>query len=71
MGQKDHCVVIQFEAPDGTVLERSEQAHITGSLPRAITGTEGLFWLVGIKVDREHAYLPAYRLAREVSSAMH
>ena len=71
MGQKDHGVVIQFEAPDGTVMETSEQSHITGALPRAITGPDGLFWLVGIKVDREHAYLPAYRLAREISSALH
>ena len=71
MGQKDRHVVIQFEAPDGTVLEKSEQSHITEALPRAITGAEVMFWLVGIKVDREHAYLPAYRLAREVSSASH
>lgn len=65
-------MIIQFEAPDGTILERSDQTHIVAEkLPRAITSTEGLFWLIGIKVDREHAYLPAYRLAREVSAAMH
>ncbi len=64
-------MIIQFEGPDGAVLERSEQAHISGSLPLAITGPEGFYWLVGIRVDREHSYLPAYRLAREVSAAYH
>ena len=64
-------MIIQFEAPDGTVLETSEQSHISKSLPLAITSEDGMFWLVGIKADREHAYLPAYRLAREVSTATH
>ena len=63
-------MVIQFEGPDGAVIERSEQSHICGALPRAITAPEGCYWLVGIRVDREHSYLPAYRLAREVSSAL-
>ena len=65
-------MIIQFESPDGTIMERSDQSHIVAEkLPRAITSVDGMFWLVGIKVDREHQYLPAYRLAREVSAAIH
>ena len=65
-------MIIQFEAPDGTVLERVSQSHITESaLPRIISSPEGCYWYVGIKITREHAFLPVYRLAREVSTAVH
>ena len=67
-------MVIQFEAPDGSVIERLEQTHISSdALPRAITADQGWFWLVGVLVAQhpEYPYLAAYRLAREISSAMH
>ena len=65
-------MVIQFEAPDGTVLERSEQKNIVGScVPKLIQAEEGGYWYAGVKYDRELGFLPAYKLAREVSTAVH
>ena len=65
-------MIVQFEAQDGTVLERSEESKVVANaLPRVIQGQEGSYWYVGPRIDRELGWLPAYMLAREVSSAVH
>ena len=64
-------MLVQFEAADGTVLERSEQVVNPSALPVVIAAAEGGYWFHGVRITADAAFLPAYRLAREVSGAKH
>ncbi len=53
------------------MIERSDVVLNPSALPRIISAEEGCFWFRSIVVTTDCVFLPAYRLAREVSAARH